>query len=101
MAETACTDLVIHHICRNQGALEQFDLAQCNQITDGAIGSIVNGLTRLTWLSVAKCTKLTADGVKQLCGLKHLNHLDLSGNSIPDTIVDEIKEKLTACIIVV
>ena len=73
--ETTCTDLAIHHICRSLKGLEHLDLTQCNQITDGAIGSIASGLPKLTWLSIQDCTKVTVDGAKQLSSLNQLKHL--------------------------
>ena len=79
LRETVCTDLAIHHICRNQKKLEHLDLTQCDQITDGAFGSIKDGLAKLTWISVARCAKLTDGGAQQLLDMKQLRYKDTGG----------------------
>ena len=97
LEKTSCTDLAIHHICRHQRGLLVLNLSECKHITDGALGSLASGLKQLNWLSIARCTQLTADGVKQLSSVKSLKHLDLSGIPLGDEHIQELKGKLPGC----
>ncbi len=100
ISETACTDLSLHHISRQQKKLQELDISKCGQITDGGLGSVITGLSELTWLSIADCPKIAVSAARQLTKLIKLKHLNVAKNDFDASLMQDLKSSLPSCIII-
>ena len=100
ISETSCTDLALHHISRQQKKLQELDISKCGQITDGGLGSIITGLSGLTWLSIADCPKITLSAARQLTRLTKLKHLNIVRNEVDASLMEDLTSSLPKCTII-
>ena len=91
---TGCTDLALHHICRNLGSLQRLDISKCTKFTGSSIQNIGVSLKCLEYLNVSECTQLNLDWLQCLSDCLKLCEVDVSGTDLSE----EDRKTLGKCV---
>jgi hypothetical protein len=75
-------------------SVTQLDLSRCPDLTNEKLRKIVKKFPNLQTLDLKSCQKITADGIKCVTSLPHLENLNLEWTSMNDKVVQVIVSAL-------
>ncbi|XP_046552496.1 F-box/LRR-repeat protein 12-like [Haliotis rubra] len=94
LSDTACSDLTIHHMCRNLPHLKNLNLSRCGQMNQSSLGTIAGALKELQSLNVAYCRQISLEGLTQLTAAPALCNLVLEGCKLTEADIKSLNESL-------
>ncbi|XP_071116972.1 F-box/LRR-repeat protein 12-like [Haliotis cracherodii] len=94
LSDTACSDLTIHHMCRNLPHLEHLNLSNCGQMSQSSLGTIAGALKELQSLNLSYCRQINLEGLTQLAAAPTLRKLILEGCNLTEVDIKSLRERL-------